>query len=376
MAYTKKTWQKGEVIKATDLNNMEDGVEAVTQEVEAIEEHYDSVSGINITINGTPATIGSTAKGNIVLSSSASRNGVDYTTQVDKGWGKIVCGVAKSNGAKNYQIILGQVVPGNADYVQNLPYLADYFDQQYVMQSELESNASILAGGSAVLGNTSLVVGSYNVAKNNCNYILGQFCYTSEPICSAIGEGLIAGERDQFVVGVANDNKAGDLFEAGNGTLNTSTGAVSRSNAFRVTKTGSAIAQNSLGIEDGNGGVVTITAAQLQALLSNANPTCLVTMTYDSTNSRYVSDKTAAEVYAAYNAAKSVVFKFSDIGYVMWGGKAHAEAFCPNVRMLYNDNAAGVINDPKYIVDGYGPNDITLGIIAPTSADYFIMGIS
>ena len=27
MAYTKKTWKKGDIIKATDLNNIEDGIE-------------------------------------------------------------------------------------------------------------------------------------------------------------------------------------------------------------------------------------------------------------------------------------------------------------------------------------------------------------
>ena len=32
MAYTKKTWQKGDLIKATDLNHMEDGIEQASQE--------------------------------------------------------------------------------------------------------------------------------------------------------------------------------------------------------------------------------------------------------------------------------------------------------------------------------------------------------
>ena len=375
MAYTKKTWQKGEVIKATDLNNMETGIEAVTDEVGTIEEHFDSIKGLQFTRTGSIAPTIGNVNGAFISGASTSRNGINYKAEVTGGSGKIICGIAKSNN-KDYQIALGQVALLTANQVQNFPWYSSYIDSENVMQSVVNGTASMVIGSSASNGAHSLVVGAMNVTDGNQNFALGQINHITSHVSAAIGEALEAKTRGQVCLCVANDNKEEDLLEVGNGNFSIQTFEISRSNAFRVTRTGSAIAQTSLGIEDGNGEVVSITAAQLQALLSNANPTCLVTMTYDSTNNRYVSDKTAGEVYAAYNAAKSVVFKFSDIGYVMWGGKAHAEAFCPNVRMLYNDNAAGLINDPKYIVDGYGPNDITLGIIAPTSADYFIMGVS
>lgn len=375
--YTKTAWAADDVITATKLNHIEDGIEAVTDEVEAIEEHFDPTKGmLFVRANTIQPTIGDGILGCFVYTSSASHNGYSYKTEIEKGGGKIVFGIAKTNKANSYQLVFGQVNILSNNFVSVFPWVSDYIDENYVIQATAEGKTTVLVGSNVSTGTTDFTMGSTNVTTGSICMNFGQYNHVTQNLASTIGEGLLAGYRTQFCVGCANDNKEEDAFEIGNGTYDISAGTISRSNAFRVTKTGSAIAQTSLGIEDGNGGVVSITAAQLQALLSNASPTCLVTMTYDSTNNRYVSDKTAAEVYAAYNAAKSVVFKFSDIGYVMWGGRDHAEAFCPNVHMLYRESAAGDISDPKYIIDGYGPNDITLGMVAPTSADYFIMEIS
>lgn len=379
MAYTKKTWQKGEVIKATDLNNMETGVEANDQAISAIRENYTS-NGISMKVSQGHISIlppgdycTDTTTESLVLGGYGQAATGYIGTQVSGGR-KIVVGQVHSTG--NVQIMMGSQIKVAEGTQTNFPWIAPYLNEQGYFCTTSNSNMVLAIGGCVVTGAQSAAIGYMNMIGGG-SLSVGQFNHSSAGVATTLGECLETGYLRQMAIGRANDNKEEDAFEIGNGTYSYSTpGSIERSNAFRVTVNGDAIAQTSLGIEDGNGDVVSITAAQLQALLSNANPTCLVTMTYDSTNNRYVSDKTAGEVYAAYNAAKSVVFKFSDIGYVMWGGKAHAEAFCPNVRMLYNDNAAGVINDPKYIVDGYGPNDITLGIIAPTSADYFIMGVS
>ena len=48
-----------------------------------------------------------------------------------------------------------------------------------------------------------------------------------------------------------------------------------------------------------------------------SNYAFLVTLTYDSVEHRYTSDKTGVEVYNAYNTGISPVFKF-DIGPLMW----------------------------------------------------------
>lgn len=370
--YTKTAWAADDVITATKLNHIEDGIEAVTDEVEANNVCFDREREVVEFLKEGRGT--SSAIASIVLSS--------YNTIADKNYDANVTGKFKLiignpiATTRNLQIAMATYSRNTSAILTAYPWLSDYVDENLVMQTTITGLLSTSIGTTYSSGSYCFSAGNCNVSTGAANFNFGQFNKVAGNFTTAIGNGLIAETGAQFCVGRANNNKSEDLFEIGNGLADVSTGDITRSNAFRVTFNGDAIAQNSLGIEDGNGGVVSITAAQLQALLSNASPTCLVTMTYDSTNNRYVSDKTAAEVYAAYNAAKSVVFKFSDIGYVMWGGRDHAEAFCPNVHMLYRESAAGDISDPKYIIDGYGPNDITLGMVAPTSADYFIMEIS
>lgn len=376
--YTKTAWAADDVITATKLNNIEDGIETVTDEVEAIEEHFDPTNQ-KIEFCDSDVTMTNNSTRSIVMGGYNSAGGKTYTTNVAGGEDKIIMGPAIVDSVRDIQIVGGQCFKANANHIACFPWIEEYADENGVVQSTINSGSTLSVGSCIATnqrGTNNYLHGTLNATTASGTLLFGQYNKATSNLSFALGEGLIVGYRDQLAFGLANDNKEEDTIEVGNGAYNLSAGTISRSNAFRVTKTGSAIAQTSLGIEDGNGGVVTITAAQLQALLSNASSTCLVTMTYDSTNNRYVSDKTAAEVYAAYNAAKSVVFKFSDFGYIMWGGRDHAEAFCPNVHMLYRESAAGDISDPKYIIDGYGPNDITLGMVAPTSADYFIMEIS
>ena len=265
--YTKKTWQNGDVITSEAMNNIENGVDAATQVTNAVDEHFDAAKGMKFVVSGKIApTIGNTS-GAFVSATSQSLNGTDYTTEVSGGVGKIVCGIAKTSN-KDFQLVLGQVTRGNQAFATAFPFLSDYYDAQYVFKTQVDGDCSIVAGPSIGHANYNLVVGVANLAEATENFIFGQNNHTSSVISAAIGEELTTNERSQVVVGVANDNKTGDIFEVGNGTYVNNPASVSRSNAFRVTKTGSAIAQTSLGIEDGNGGVVTITAAQLQALLA------------------------------------------------------------------------------------------------------------
>ena len=119
------------------------------------------------------------------------------------------------------------------------------------------SGISIEATGSAAFGNLHRVTGRDSFSAGRRNYVK----YDES---MAIGDGLETGSTNQVVVGYQNDPIADDAFEVGYGAIEN--GTVVRSNAFRVTKTGDAIAKTSLAIDDGNGGVVSITASELAAL--------------------------------------------------------------------------------------------------------------
>lgn len=150
----------------------------------------------------------------------------------------------------------------NDDYITH-PEYADYVEDGY-LESKLNSRGSLVIGTCQV--NTpyttfpAFAFGSKSIAANGMAIAIGQCCLATGILAVAIGDGLSAKYSRQHVVCKYNNCLAEDLFEVGNGAR----GATS--NAFRVTSTGHAIAQNALGIEDGNGGVVEISAAELQAL--------------------------------------------------------------------------------------------------------------
>lgn len=268
MAYTKKTWTKGEIIKATDLNNMETGIEAVTDEVEANNACFDRERQVVEFLQDGLGT--STAISSLVLGGYSNHYGRTYVPSI-QGQLKVVIGNAITSN-KSLQLIISQlyrVTPG----AQNIfPWTVDYLDDNNVMRGTVNGVAAITVGSSVGTNQNDFVMGAMNLVTGGIASCFGQYGYVSAHLASVFGEAMLAGYRAQFCVGCANENKEEDAFEIGNGTYDTSAGTISRSNAFRVTKTGSAIAQTSLGIEDGNGGVVTITAEQLQALLALIPP--------------------------------------------------------------------------------------------------------
>lgn len=150
----------------------------------------------------------------------------------------------------------------DTDYITH-PEYADYAENGY-LESKLNSRGSVVIGTCQV--NTPLTLypsfafGSKCIAGGGISIAIGQCCLATGILAVAIGDGLTAKYRSQHVICKYNNCLAEDYFEVGNGARG------ARSNAFRVTSTGHAIAQNALGIEDGNGGVVEISAAELQAL--------------------------------------------------------------------------------------------------------------
>lgn len=106
----------------------------------------------------------------------------------------------------------------------------------------------------------SVAIGSVVVANQPMSTAVGQYVVANGILSFVYGTGVLSNTALQFVYGTYNKNLTEDILEIGNGTYSAPL------NVFRVTKNGHAIAQNALGIEDGNGGVVEISAAELQAL--------------------------------------------------------------------------------------------------------------
>ena len=267
MSYTKKTWTKGEIIKATDLNNMETGIEAVTDEVEANNVSFDRERQVVEFLNDTSA---STANLSIVLGNYRNANGGHYAALVE-GQEKIVVGTARAI-TKSAQLAIGLVTNVGAGARAMYPWINDYIDEHNNMQTTIAGLSSMAIGTNYSTGTYSFSMGACTVSTGPANFNYGQFNKTAGNFTVAIGNGLMAETSGQICVGCANVNKSEDIFEVGNGTASASAGTIARSNGFRVTFNGDAIAKTSLGIEDGNGGVVTITAEQLQALLALIPP--------------------------------------------------------------------------------------------------------
>ena len=173
-------------------------------------------------------------------------------------------------GNKNGQLQVGAVKGVTAANKTQFPWLTDYIeviDGSEYYTGEVDGLSAVGIGSSKALAGASFAAGTGCLANKSFAMAFGQFCRAAGLGAFALGNGVDAIYNLLFAIGARNDPKQGDVFEVGNGK--TVSGAVVRSNAFRVTDGGKAIAQTALGIEDGNGGTVEITAAQLAAA---ANP--------------------------------------------------------------------------------------------------------
>lgn len=129
----------------------------------------------------------------------------------------------------------------------------------------LKGVGNIIVGANGVSGSCNGAFGVVNVIKANHSLTSGQANYVEKNYGAAFGKFIELTTRScATAIGLANESKVEDMFEVGNGAVSET--EIARSNAFRVTYTGDAIAQNTLGIEDGEGNVISITAAELQAL--------------------------------------------------------------------------------------------------------------
>lgn len=228
--------------------------------------HY-TESGVDLGSVGSNNTDNS-----IVIRDSVSVTGNTYAADAN-GENCIFMGAGKMHDAKNAVLFGGatNILPKEYNST-GFSWLNDYDDENHVIQSECAGDGSIALGVAkaipALNAVPSIAIGVKVVGDGNLAMAFGQRCLAKGPCRMAIGNGVIA-EQCQVVFGVYNKDEVGDLFEIGNGTLTSGNPyIVSRSNAFRVTSGGVAIAQNGLAIEKGDGTIVTITAAQLEALLA------------------------------------------------------------------------------------------------------------
>lgn len=94
------------------------------------------------------------------------------------------------------------------------------------------------------LGGASFSGGSQTIARAEASTALGFKNDAAAPYTFVHGVQNVAGGLYQAVFGVANENNADNLFEIGNGKLDTSGNVTQRANAFAVTRDGRVKVQN------------------------------------------------------------------------------------------------------------------------------------
>lgn len=214
---------------------------------------------------GSGGTVGDSAVNSIILLSGdpAEAEFVEILAP-----NSLMIGAYKA-GSRPAQIQIGARATPSANALGRNPWLADYTDSDGVFRSETDGLDVIAIGSAKAITRTNspaIAFGTMVVARGGTSIAIGQQSIASGSFSVAVGVGLLSTQQDQVVLGRWNKDEQGDVFQIGNGTASGTT--ATRTNAFRVTKAGHVIAQNALGIEDGQGGVVEITAAQLQALKS------------------------------------------------------------------------------------------------------------
>lgn len=220
-------------------------------------------------INAADANIYTNTGVSITTGQNTSTYSVVMTSGGAETSGTNLIHLGSGKASENNLILLGKEATIPASYMTLFPWLSDYVDpgtRNFSPKANCRGGLVLgVAQGSPLLTGLStqtpsVSIGGVCVAAGILSTVIGQYAISKEMFSFVYGSGVESDTMLQFVFGMWNDNKAEDLFELGYGTSSV------KSNAFRVTQTGHAIAQNALGIEDGLGGVVEISAAELQAL--------------------------------------------------------------------------------------------------------------
>ena len=207
-------------------------------------------------IHTTASAIGAHAEGNYTTASGGyshaegAQNGLSprrYLTTEASGEGSHAegCGTrATGMGAHSEGVDTSAADRGHAEGYQTTAYLCSHAEGLYTKAGTSGSN--VLSGAHAEGSNTQATgyrahaEGLYTKATGYNSHAEGSYTEASGTNSHASGGDTIAAYDYQFVLGRYNSNSSSNAFEIGNGT-----GSSARSNAFYVTKTGTAYAGSS-----------------------------------------------------------------------------------------------------------------------------------
>lgn len=252
MSYTAHEWEHGEVVTAAKLNQLENGVagsaDGSIYQADKIE---------------MPGNTGTAGEKSIVLSGGSGiptdANGAE---SIHLGYGY---------SARNSNIHMGAWSLPSANIKGRYPWIVDYLDSEGRFVTYTDGQGCINSGNNHIRNNANVkafAIGTLNLitpSGNNPNFVMGNYNWARGVMQFLFGLGLkgYTGTDVVLMCGRDADAEAGDCFVVGNGTTSGSTRTPST--AFKVTKDGDAIVQNSFGIMDTDG-VVKLSLAELKKL--------------------------------------------------------------------------------------------------------------
>lgn len=223
MDYIKKEFKAGDILSALDLNNMGDGIEEAIGLAQKSVVNMEKGTGENATQQSPrpDKTNLTNDQGQLCFEGDNPFVGEDDDLVPYGALGKSSvslggrsCAYATHSMATNSKTVaLGE-------------------------ESLATGYATIALGGASFSG------GSQTVARAEASTALGHKNDAAAPYTFVHGAQNVAAGTYQAVFGVANENNVDNLFEIGNGKLDTSGNVTQRANAFAVTRDGRVKVQN------------------------------------------------------------------------------------------------------------------------------------
>lgn len=258
MSYTPTSWESGDIVTAEKLNHIEEGIEgsadgSIYQADKIVMKAYPN--------DGTPG------ENSIVLPLTTSGHNTNAN-----GSSSIHIGPGTSTN-RSSNLHMGAVGTPSANVKGRFPWIVDELEADGRLVTYTDGLGCINVGNNKIKtgGNSAgVAMGSGNISTAGSVYEFGGYNLGKHTYTYALGYGLKGNEDiGTVMVGYCGDAESDDRFIVANGTVSNSTRTPST--AFQVKDDGTAIAQTALGIKKSDGTVVSITAAQLEALLALLN---------------------------------------------------------------------------------------------------------
>jgi hypothetical protein len=225
MEFIKKTFEKGDILSALDLNNMGDGIE------EAINLAMEGAAGAANMEKGTgdTATQQLPRADKVTQAEGETAPHFSFTGHSDAG----MAGRIQYGAVGNYSASMN----GRSAALNKHAFAINNSTIAKGEESFAQGYETIAEGNSSFAGGTrTWAKGAASVALGDRTKALGEYSF-------ATGVRTVAGHY-QTAVGIANDNSAESLFEVGNGEIDTDGNIVESSTAFRVMRDGKAKVKN------------------------------------------------------------------------------------------------------------------------------------